>query len=143
MKGRNQAIVVEQVFDAPVNEVWAAITELEQMKQWFFSDIPAFEPETGFQTEFLVRANERSFTHVWKISEVITGRKIIYEWSYREYEGEGQVTFELFDKKGQTLLVLTNEGLDSFPDTVPEFSRESCEGGWNYFIKESLKDFLC
>ena len=142
MQERNQAIVVKQVFNAPADKVWAAITELEQMKQWFFSDIPAFEPKTGFQTEFLIRVHERSFTHVWKISEVIPGRKIIYQWSYKEYEGEGQVTFELIDKPGQTLLVLTNEGLDSFPDTVPEFSRESCEAGWNYFIRESLKKFL-
>ena len=142
MKERGIAVVVEQLFQLPIKKVWAAITELDQMKQWFFSDIPAFEPETGFRTEFLVRVDGRSFTHVWKIKELIPGRKIRYHWSYKEYKGEGLVTFELHEKQGQTLLVLTNEGLESFPDNIPEFSRESCEAGWNYFIKESLKGYL-
>ncbi len=57
------SVVVKQVFSNSVTQVWQAITQLDQMKQWFF-------------------------------------------------------------------------------ENIPEFSRESCQAGWNYFIKEQLKAFL-
>jgi uncharacterized protein YndB with AHSA1/START domain len=54
MTKTNKPIVVDQTLNVSVSEVWNAITELEQMKQWFFNNIPAFEPVVGFHTEFLV-----------------------------------------------------------------------------------------
>jgi hypothetical protein len=38
--------------------------------------------------------------------------------------------------------VLTVEVLEDFPDDIPEFRRESCIGGWNYFINHRLKEYL-
>ncbi len=32
--------------------------------------------------------------------------------------------------------------VEKFPDNIPEFKRESDVAGWNYFIKDSLKEFL-
>ena len=32
-------VIVEQSFDQPIEKVWAAITELDQMIQWFFENI--------------------------------------------------------------------------------------------------------
>lgn len=29
-----------------------------------------------------------------------------------------------------------------FFDNIPEFSRESCEGGWTYLIQGNLKNYL-
>ena len=57
-------------------------------------------------------------------------------------EEKEEVTFELFEELNGTLLRLPNLGLDSFPDDLPEFTRESCLGGWTYFIKEKLLSFL-
>ena len=34
-----QPIIIEQAFDAPISAVWAAITDKNQMKQWFFEAI--------------------------------------------------------------------------------------------------------
>jgi len=39
-------------------------------------------------------------------------------------------------------LILTHKVEESFPDDIPEFSRESGFGGWKFFIKKSLKEFL-
>lgn len=142
MDQTNKPIVVEQVFNAKIREVWNAITELDQMKKWFFSNIPSFEPIVGFRTEFNIKSGERNFHHVWEITEVITGKRIKYRWSYREYKGEGLVTFELFETGKQTLLRLTNEGLETFPGDIPEFTRESCKAGWEFFIKKNLYNYL-
>ena len=142
MDPRKEPIIVEQYFDIPVSRVWSAITEHNQMIQWFFPEIPAFKAEEGFRTSFDIQSGGRNFHHLWKILEVSPPHRIVYHWSYSDIEGEGIVIFELFDKGEQTLLCLRNEGLDSFPEEIPEFSREAAVGGWEYFIKEQLKEYL-
>lgn len=103
------------------------------MVQWFFDNIPGFKPEVGFSTEFAVQSEERTFTHIWKIIEVIPNKKITYTWQYKEYAGESVSIFEIFEQDDNILLRVTCEGLESFPQEIPEFSRESCQGGWDYF----------
>ncbi len=142
MNNFHENIIVEQIFYVSATEVWNAITKLEEMKQWFFNNIPAFKPEAGFKTSFPVISRNNTFTHVWEIVKVVPRKMIKYHWAYQEYEGEGCVTFELFDKGSQTLLRLTNEGLESFPQEIPEFERDSCQAGWDYFIKGTLKNYM-
>lgn len=112
------------------------------MKQWFFENIPSFKAEVGFKTAFNVQAPSRDFLHQWEIIEVIPYKKIVYSWKYENISGEGIVTFELIEENNQTKLILTNEGLENFPQQYPEFARESCIEGWNYFIKQRLKEYL-
>jgi len=142
MNNRSAPIIVEQIFDNTITEVWDAITQLAQMKKWFFSNLPAFEPKVGFQTDFVVQSVNLSFHHLWEIIDVVPTKKIKYRWRYKEYDGEAFVTMELFEKNKQTLLKLTNEGLENFPEDIPEFKRESCQGGWEYFIQQNLKAYL-
>jgi uncharacterized protein YndB with AHSA1/START domain len=142
MKKEDKPVVVEETFNKSVEEVWSAITELDQMVKWYFDNIPEFKPEVGFETKFIVKSEERTFPHLWKIVEVIPNKKIKYNWKYENYPGDSYVTFELFDEEGSTKLVVTNEVVEDFPNDIPEFKRESCKAGWNYFIKERLKNFL-
>ena len=142
MSDSKEPVVVEQSFDVTQEALWDAITQREQMIQWFFGEIPEFEAREGFTTQFEIDTGERVFLHLWKITEVIPGRKIVYDWRYEQYPGIGKVTFEVLRDDGGSRLRVTNEGLDSFPSDVPEFSRESCEGGWAYLIQGNLKQFL-
>ena len=142
MKEDNNPIVVEELFNQPVNKVWKTITDVSEMRHWFFDNIPDFNAEVGFYIEFNVSSGERNFGHQWKITEVEPLKKIVYDWSYAEYTGKGIVVFELFENKNQTKLRVTSYNMDSFPKDIPEFKRESCTAGWNYFIKQNLKDFL-
>jgi uncharacterized protein YndB with AHSA1/START domain len=142
MSKEDGPVVVEQTFDASLDEVWSAITEIDQMRQWYFEDIPSFRPEVGFETEFNVHNEGRNFLHMWKVTDVEPLKKIRYTWQYKKYPGSGFVTFELFKQNDRTRLRLTNEGLESFPQDIPEFKRESCIAGWTYFINGRLKDYL-
>lgn len=72
---RNEPVIVEQLFNKSIIEVWSAITEAEQMRQWFFENIPAFEAKEGFEISFNVQANGRDYLHLWKITEVIPQKK--------------------------------------------------------------------
>ncbi|WP_461643660.1 SRPBCC family protein [Labilibaculum euxinus] len=142
MNSRNQIIVVEQTFNKPREEVWSAITDPNKMREWFFENIPDFIPEVGFETRFNIDAGERQFMHIWKITEVIPFEKIVYNWRYENMYGNAFVSFELFDRDIETLLRITNLGLETFPQDIPEFSRESCTDGWEYFINQRLKEYL-
>jgi uncharacterized protein YndB with AHSA1/START domain len=35
----NKDLVIEKTFNAPVEKVWKAITDLDQMKQWYFPQL--------------------------------------------------------------------------------------------------------
>ena len=80
-------IVVEQVFKASTSEIWEAISEFDYMRQWFFVDLKAFNAEVGFETQFNVKSGKRNFLHLWKLTEVIPKKKIVYLWKYGDIEG--------------------------------------------------------
>ncbi|MBL4625648.1 MAG: SRPBCC domain-containing protein [Flavobacteriales bacterium] len=142
LKNTDLPIIVEQTVDHSIEELWNAITQAEQMKRWFFENIHSFIPKVGFETEFNVQVDDKNFLHQWKIIEVVRQQKITYDWSYREYSGRALVTFELFEVGNQTKIILTSKVVESFSSNVPEFTRESCIGGWNYFIRQNLKEYL-
>ena len=142
MKNTDKPVVVEQSFDVPKEKLWNAITDVEQMQQWFFDNIPAFEPVEGFETRFVVETESRTFPHLWKLTEVIPEEKITYDWIYEGYPGRALVTFELMEDGNSMELIVTHDVVDSFPEDIPEFTRESCQGGWEYLIQQRLQEFL-
>ncbi|MFL1897280.1 SRPBCC domain-containing protein [Aquimarina sp. 2-A2] len=142
MKNTDVPIVVTQPFQVSRNRLWEAITQVSKMTQWFFENIKAFEPQVGFKTQFKVQVEDRIFTHLWKITEVVPQHKITYNWQYQEYPGDSFVTFEIIEHEENLILRLTTNVVADFPDTVPEFTRESCIGGWQYFIQERLPAYL-
>jgi len=142
VKKDEEPIIVEQTFHASIETVWKSITEIDRMRQWYFENIPSFEPAVGFETQFNVKSQERNFLHMWKVTEVELLKKITYNWKYEGYPGDSFVVFELFEQDNSTMLRLTHHATESFPEDIPEFKRESGVEGWTYFIKKSLKDFL-
>ncbi len=142
MKKSEPPVIVEHTLNANIEQVWSAITEIEHMTKCFFDNIPAFEPVTGFETQFSVKTKERKFPHLWKVIEVNRPDKISYNWRYDGYEGDSNVHFELFANIDKTLIRLTTEVIEDFLDDIPEFRRESCVGGWNYFIKGNLPKYI-
>ncbi len=137
---KNEPIVIERVFNAPVERVWKAITNADDMKQWYF-DIPGFKPEVDFEFTFNGENEGRVFVHLCKVTEVVPNHKLTHTWRYEGYEGNSFVTFELIAGGEQTRLKLTHEGLETFPP-VSDFARSNFEAGWTYIIGTSIKNFL-
>jgi len=132
---------IERTYDAPIEKVWQAITDKDKMKQWYF-DLPEFKPEPGFEFSFTGGPEDRSYLHVCKITEVITGKKLTYSWRYDGHEGNSFVTFELFPEGNKTRLKLTHTGLETFPAGNPDFARENFAKGWEHITGISLKEYL-
>ena len=138
---KNEPIVIERSFQAPVARVWKAITDRDQMKEWYF-DLSSFKAEPGFEFQFEGTNEGRTYLHKCRVMEVIPEKKLKYSWSYTGYQGMSFVTFELFDEGKTTRLKLTHEGLETFPQNNPDFAKESFTAGWTYITGTSLKDFL-
>jgi uncharacterized protein YndB with AHSA1/START domain len=137
-----QPLVVERVYQAPIEKVWQAITDNACMKQWYFN-LAEFKPEVGFEFTFTEGSGNSVYTHHCKVTEVVPGSKLSYSWQYETVEGLSFVTFELFpESEGQTRLKLTHTGLETFRTDNPDFARESFLGGWTYITGTSLKNFL-
>ncbi|WP_340114346.1 SRPBCC family protein [Maribellus mangrovi] len=137
-----EPVIIRESFAASDEKVWAVLTVLEEMKQWYFDNIDAFRAEVGARSKFEVVSRDRIFTHLWEVEEAIPGKKLVVNWKYAEYPGDSIVIFELEEKSGHTELILTMKVLEDFPDDIPEFKRESCVGGWEFFIRERLKSYL-
>jgi len=134
-------IFKEVIINAPVLKVWKAITDREEMKQWYF-DLAEFKPEVGFEFQFEGGPDDRKYLHLCKITEVIPNKKLSYSWKYDGYEGDSFVTFELFDENGKTRLKLTHSGIETFPADNPDFARKNFDEGWTSIIEKSIKDYL-
>lgn len=132
--------VIERTLHAPVSRVWQALIDPEKMKHWYF-DLPGFKAETGYEFTFDGGAEDRIYTHLCKVLDVIPERKLRYSWVYQGYEGYSVVTFELFPQGEDTLIVLTHEGLHTFP-AIADFAKSNFEAGWTEIIGESLKKFV-
>ena len=134
-------IVKQVLIDAPVAKVWKAITDKEDMKQWYFK-IAEFKPVVGFEFQFYGEGSKgEKYLHLCRITEVVPMEKLQYTWRYDGLDGDSLVTFELIDENGKTRLRLTHEGLDSFPKITEDFGKESFNKGWTYLIETSIKEF--
>ena len=135
-----EAVVVERTFKAPVAQVWNALTDVEQMRQWYF-DLKEFKPEVGFEFEFTVDHEGVTYHHLCRITDVVPEERIAYTWRYKDEPGDSLVTFELFDEGKNTRLKLTHTGIDTFPKT-PAYARKNFETGWTAIIGSELKQFV-
>jgi uncharacterized protein YndB with AHSA1/START domain len=135
-----ETVVIERTFNARVERVWKALTDVDEMRGWYF-DLKEFRPEKGFEFAFIVEHEGMIYDHRCKITEVVPQRKLAYTWRYEGHEGDSLVTFQLFPDGDKTRLKLTHEGLETFPK-LPSFARENFVKGWTDIIGSSLKEFL-
>lgn len=140
-KNKVKPVVTEVVLNAPIVKVWKAITNKNDMKQWYF-ELETFRPEVGFEFQFYGGKDEKQYLHLCQVTEVIPGRKLAYSWRYDGNPGNSLVTFELVPEGKNTKLRLTHEGLESFGTNNPDLAKENFIEGWNTIIGKSIKAFV-
>ncbi|RCH54769.1 SRPBCC domain-containing protein [Mucilaginibacter hurinus] len=137
----NEPFVIERVYNAPVEKVWQAITDKDQMKQWYFN-IPAFEPKLGFEFSFEGNDGDKVFVHLCKVTEVNYLKRLAYSWAYAGFDGYSVVTFDLSPEGDKTKLKLTHAGLETFPQDHPSFAKANFSAGWTEVIGTLLPGFV-
>jgi uncharacterized protein YndB with AHSA1/START domain len=126
---------------APPSKVWAAITQPEQMIQWWGPDAgPTLSVEADvrpggrFSIVFrLLDGSEHNPTGVYR--QVVPDKKLTFTWERAGLpEQDSLVTFRLEPLDGGTELTLIQEQL-------PDALRESHEAGWSGLL-DKLPIFL-
>jgi uncharacterized protein YndB with AHSA1/START domain len=135
-----EVVVVERTLNAPVARVWKALTDVEQMRRWYF-DLKDFKPQVGFEFEFVVEHEGNRYHHLCRITEMIPEKKIAYTWRYKGEPGDSLVTFELSGEGEKTRVKVTHTGIETFPKT-PAYARKNFEAGWTTIIGTELKQFV-
>jgi len=135
-----EAIILDRTFDAPVGRVWTALTDVDQMREWYF-DLKEFRPQVGFEFEFIVEHEGNSYHHLCRLTDVVPEKRIAYTWRYKDQPGDSLVTFELFPVGNKTRFKLTHTGIEKFPKT-PAYARKNFEAGWTAIIGSELKQFV-
>jgi len=134
------AVVVERTLNAPIARVWKALTDANQMRQWYF-DLKEFKPQVGFEFEFVVEHEGNRYHHLCQVTDVVPQKKIAYSWRYKGEPGDSLVTFELFAEGNKTRLKVTHTGIETFPKT-PAYARKNFENGWRAIIGTELRQFV-
>ena len=137
----HKEVVIEKTLNVPIEKVWKAITDNEEMKHWYFK-IKEFKPVASFEFDFSDGPPDRKYLHLCKVTDVVPGKKIAYTWRYDEYPGNSLVTWELTSEGDKTKIKLTHTGIESFKTGDPNFSEGSHEKGWTYIIDVSLRSYL-
>lgn len=137
-----QPFTIERSYNAPVSKVWKAITDKNDMKQWYF-DLSDFKAEPGFKFSFNGKGRKgETYVHLCELKEVVFEKKLSYSWTYEGLPGYTLVTFELFKEGDKTRVKLTHEGIESLAGNGPDFAKESFAEGWTQLIGTLLGNFV-
>lgn len=128
--------------NAPLDKVWNAITNKEQMKNWYF-DVPDFEPKIGNNFSFYGGDENEEYHHFCEIVDLIPNEKLKYSWAYPEISKEKTlVKWELKPENEGTIVTLTHKGLEAFEHLGENFKIHSFRKGWEDIVGKSLKEFV-
>ena len=130
----------EVLLNAPPSRVWKALTDNNELKQWYFV-LEDFKPEVGFEFKFAVEHEGRNWVHLCRVTEVIPNKKLSYTWQYEGIPGDTLLTFELIPEGEKTRLYLTHSELETFPTDIPGLAVENFDTGWEHF-KEGFKKYI-
>jgi uncharacterized protein YndB with AHSA1/START domain len=128
-----ERLVVKRRFKAPVEKLYAAWTDAEQMKRWFAPgdmSVPSAEADVVIGGRYRVKMSESGsdcefHTTAGVYREVIPNQRLVFTWQWEGSELETVVTLEFKSlSANETELTLTHEGFDS------EDTRDKHAQGW-------------
>jgi uncharacterized protein YndB with AHSA1/START domain len=91
-----KSIIIEQEYPHRIEDVWEAITDQEEIRQWLMNG--TFEPQIGREFEFWWEKDGQRMGTTWgKVMEMDKPRKLSYTWDWGSESTPGGtlVTFYL------------------------------------------------
>ena len=139
LEAMDMPLVKEFDYNAPIDKVWQTLTDTNKMKQWYFPQLQKFQPIVGYKFQFI--DDNQAYHKEWIVTKVAAGKTLAHSWAYKGYTGSSEVTFDLSAEGNKTKLIVTQTGLESFPDH-PHFKRERFDWGWDNLLGQNLKHLL-
>jgi|WetSurMetagenome_2_1015567.scaffolds.fasta_scaffold16427_4 uncharacterized protein YndB with AHSA1/START domain len=132
-----KAIEKKIVINAPISEVWKALTDPGKIEQWMLMP-NNFKPELNRDFIFNGEMNGNHFDIKCKVLEIEKNKKLVYSWSAPFFEGNTKVSIHLKDVNSMTELTLTHSG---FAEDQKEV-QDSHSKGWDERFVEKLKEVI-
>lgn len=127
---------------APIEKVWAALTDPALMRQWYF-DIDRDSLQDGDTFKFYEPGGENKFLHECLILEMVEPTKFRHTWAYPEHsQGSSTVNWDLESHGEDTEVILTHEGIHHLYDGGDALSEANFVAGWTAILNETLRDFV-
>lgn len=123
-----QFVVMERHFDAPIDAVWAAITEPERLARWIGTWTG--DPQTGSVDFRMLYEGEGAMVEVFTIDACEPPTRLELT-STAPFDGEAPVEWHLVLDLAETAGVTTLTFAQSVPDPV---MAESVGPGWEYYL---------
>jgi uncharacterized protein YndB with AHSA1/START domain len=136
-------VVIERVFNAPVNLVWSIWTEPEYIKIWFGSDpngtvISAdIDLSVGGKYSISFQDSDGSVhTAFGEYVEIVEFSKLHYTWEWESEPGHvSEVIVEFIPQEEKTLSILTHSNLS--PNSVHGYL-----DGWNGALDKIVRKII-
>lgn len=139
-----ESIILSKIMHAPIDAVWAVITETNHLKNWYFDFSEDFRLEIGHTWEWWAGPpNGKKWLHRGVVTQLIHGKRFVHTWEYPGYIGKGEVVWVLTAiNDNQTKVDFAFNFLTPFDPTEEALSRENFELGWNYILMNGLEEYL-
>ncbi len=134
---------IEKILDSPVEKVWLALTEREQMKKWYFDLPDSFKLLPGQEFDWWAGPSDgKQWHHRGKIMEVIKNKMLVHSWEFPGYTGYSELSWELSDAgDNKTRLILTHKFIVPFDLNEEALRRRNFVSGWKQILS-GLEHFL-
>ena len=129
-----EKLVMVRTFKAPVERVWAAWTDVEQMKRWFAPgemSVPSAEADVReggrYRVQMQGTGSDCEFHTTGGVyREVVPNERLVFTWQWEGSELETLVSLDFKSlSANETELTLTHEGFDN------EDTRDKHGEGWS------------
>jgi len=127
------AIVEELTIEAPPQRVWGAITQQDEIVQWWAYEARV-TPEVGSLAEF--RFRQGAFVMQFEVAELDQDEKVRWISKSPPQWAGSSVTWQLTPVHNGTRLIFTHDGFAQADE-----AHEGTRGAWVYFLA-SLKSYL-
>jgi uncharacterized protein YndB with AHSA1/START domain len=135
-------IVVSNLLNSSIFDVWSAIKDENKLREWYFP-VKNFELEVGKTFTFYESEEGTRFFHSCTFLQIVPEKILEHTWTHpNDSKGSSILKWELESIGEKTKVTLTYSGAENFADAGPDFSVANFEMGWNAFLKTMLRNFL-
>ncbi len=137
-----EPITVTQLFDAPLEKVWSALCNEEELRKWYFP-VEDYDFSVGSEFSFYESADSKNYLHKCRFLNIIPNKLIEYTWTHPTHsKGTSTVKWEISAQGEKTKVTLTHAGIENFADAGEAFSKENYQMGWDAIVKTLLRNYL-
>ncbi len=137
-------LLLKREFAVSREKLWAALTDNEALKAWYFDFKGKFKLQLGHEFEWEAGPPDgKKWLHRGRILKFVPEELLVHSWEYPGYSGQARLSWELSEvTKDRTHLQLQFDFVQPFDFNVEALRRKHFNEGWQYIIFTALPDYL-